>query len=163
MSSIQVNLLIFFTSPIIINCPYILAIYWLQILTFKVMSCIFYPLWAPIGILVGIQGLFTWCHFTPKTGIFAYLTTDLVAEHLLFSFENKCRSKVEIVEKASKKCKRNPNLKSGWRYNYLQIIRAWVENVNVVSTGGKDAGEITWKMFHLHNNKLTFLTKINYF
>lgn len=69
------------------------------------MSCIFYPLWVPMGILVGIQGLFTWCHFTPKTEIFAYLTTDLVAEHLLFSFGNKCQSKVEIVEKASKKSK----------------------------------------------------------
>lgn len=152
-----------FTSPIIINCPYILAIFQLQILAFKVMSCIFCPLWVPMGILVGVQGLFTWCHSTPKTGIFAYLTIDPVAECLLFSFENKYQRKEELAEKASKKCKRNPNLKSGSWHNYLRIIRAWSENVNVGSTGGKDTCEITWKMFNLYNNQLTFLTKINYF
>lgn len=136
-----------FTLPIIINCPYILAIFQLQILAFKVMSCIFCPLWVPMGILVGVQGLFTWCHSTPKTGIFAYLTIDPVAERLLFSFENKYQRKEELAEKASKKCKRNLNLKSGSRHNYLRIIRAWSENVNVGSTGGKDTCEITWKMF----------------
>lgn len=56
-----------------------------------------------MGILVGIHGLFTRCRFIPKLEYLIIWQLILWLNISFFSSENKSQTKVEVIEKASKK------------------------------------------------------------